>query len=121
MSIRVIHDIDDLANDMVGIVRRAPKDMSKVVREGVKVGTQVARTNAKRSAGPHGKNYFKRVTGEMTGPLEGEFGPHGDVAGNAVGAGWRNGGPNTDLARAADVIGPAFAKKVGNLPDEWFW
>lgn len=121
MGIRVIHDIDDLASDLAGIATRAPKDMRKVVREGIKIGNQVARKSAKASAGPHGKNYYKRISAEMTGPLQGEFGPHGDVSGNAVGAGWRHGGPNTDLPRAADVVGPAFAKKVARLPDGWFW
>lgn len=121
MQIRVIHDIGDLANDLAGIARRVPKDLNKTVREGIKVGNQVARTNAKRAAGPHGSNYYKRISAEMTGPLTGEFGPHGDVAGNAVGAGWRHGGPNTDLARAGDVIGPALGKKVAALADEWFW
>lgn len=121
MQIRVHHTIGDLADDLRGIAVRAPKDMNRTVREGIKVGNRVARTYAKRSAGPHGKNYYKRISAEMTGLLEGEFGPHGDVDDNAVGAGWRNEGPNTDLARTADVIGPAFAKKVRELPDEWFW
>lgn len=119
MRVRVVHDIDDLANDMLDIAKRAPKDMVAVVREGVKVGTVVARDNAKASSGVHGKNYFKRITGESHG-LIGEFGPHGDVT-KAVGAGWRNGPGNHDLARAADLIGPSFAQEVRALPSKWFW
>lgn len=126
-SVRVTHSIGDLASDLTGIAKKARPDMVKVVREGVKVGTSLARDYAKESSGVHGKNYYKRISGEMFGVVEfggvggisGEYGPHD--GGTPVGAGWRHAPPNTDLTRSADVIGPAFVGEVRRLPDKWFW
>lgn len=120
-TVRVLHGIDDLASDMAAIPPKAIKDMSGAVRRNVKLGNGTARRYAREASGPHGLNYFKRITSEMTGPLEGEYGPTGDVAGNAVGAGWRNGPPNTDLARSLDIVGPTFERDVRGLPGRWFW
>lgn len=125
--IRVIHGIDDLASDMAKIPVTARKDMVGVVREGIKVGASLARDNAKRSSGPHGKRYYKRITSEMHGAvtfggvtgISGEWGPHD--GGLPVGAGYRHGPPNMDLANSADVVGPAFYGEVKRLPEKWFW
>lgn len=121
MRIRVEHSIGDLAADAAKIPVRAKRGMVDVVRTNVRQGNTLARRFAREKAGPHGKNYYKRITSEMTGPLEGEYGPTGDVAGKAVGAGWRNGPPNTDLARSADVQGPQLAKDAGDVLDGLFW
>lgn len=126
-SIRVIHDIDDLASDIIGIAKKARPDMVKVVREGVKVGTSLARDYAKESSGIHGKNYYKRISGQMFGVvafggaagISGEWGPHD--GGLPVGGGWRHSTPNTELDRSADQVGPAFVGEVRRLPDRWFW
>lgn len=130
-SIRVTHDIGDLANDCASIARGARKDMVKVVREGIKVGASVARDNAKRSSGKHGKHYPKSITAEMNGivsfggaaGISGEYGP--DIArpqgGMSFEFGSRNQPPHLDLARSADLIGPSFAQEVSRLPDRWFW
>lgn len=95
--------------------------MRAVVAHHTEAGNAVARRFARESAGPHGKNYFKRITWELNSPLEGEYGPTGDVVGNAVGAGWRNGPPNTDLPRSADIQGPKFADDAGDILDQAFW
>lgn len=126
-AIRVVHSIGDLASDMTGIAQKARPDMVKVVREGVKVGTSLARDYAKEASGPHGKAYYKRITGEMHGVvsfggasgISGEWGPHD--GGTPIGGGWRHGAPNTELARSADVVGPALVGEVRRLPDKWFW
>lgn len=120
-SIRVVHDIDDLANDLAAIPPKMRKQGNAVVRRSIREGNAFARGYARAASGVHGKNYFKRLSAEMTGPLEGEYGPHGDVVGNAVGAGWRHGPPNTDLEKSQDVIGPRFAKSVGEMIDGLFW
>ena len=120
-SIRVEHTLHDLARDCERVAVKARKRMVTVVPKQIKQGNAAAQRFARAAAGPHGTNYYKRITAEMTGALSGEFGPTGDVAGNAVGAGWRNGGPNTDLAKAADIQGPKFAKAAGDILDGLFW
>lgn len=118
-TIRVIHGIDDLASDMAEIPVKFVKDGSKVVRTNVREGTAQAKVYAREESGPHGANYYKRISGEMTGALSGEWGPHD--GGLPVGGGWRHSVPNTELARSADVIGPQFAGDVGDMVDGLFW
>lgn len=117
MSIRVIHDLDDLAEDLRTIATTTKARMVGVVRDNVALGERTAQRFAKQSSGPHGLNYFKRITGEMTGDLEGEYGPH---AGNMIGGGWRH-GENTDLPRSQDIVGPKFAKDISDMVDDLFW
>lgn len=117
--VRVTHTIGNLASDMTKIATTTKPKMAKVVRRNVEQGNRLARTFAKERSGIHGKNYFKRITGEMTGPLEGEYGPHD--GGVPVGAGYRHGPPNTDLERSLDIQGPKFAKDVSDEADGLFW
>lgn len=131
MRVRVVQGIDELADDMLDIAKRARGDMVKVVREGIKVGNQVAKDNAKRSAGKHGKHYHKAFSAEMNGIVEfggvagisGEYGP--DSAKPQGGMSFENGSvnqpPHRDLAKSADLIGPSFAQEVRELPSRWFW
>src|SRR5690349_1822783 len=110
--LRVEHTIDALLADEKQILARARGDMSRTVRKNVAEGLRLAKNFAIESSGPHGKLYYKRITGEMTSPLTGEYGPHGVVDNNAVGASWRHGAPNTDLPRSADIVGPKFSHDV---------
>lgn len=131
MKIRVIHDIDDLANDMAAIARGARRDMVGVVRDGIRAGNMVAKDYARISAGTHGKHYHRAFTAEMNGivsfggvaGISGEYGP--DIAKPQGGMSFENGSvnqkPHRDLARSADLIGPSFAQEVRALPDRWFW
>lgn len=118
-TVRVTHTIDNLAADCAKIAQTTKPKMAKVVRRNVEQGTKLARRFAQESSGIHGKNYFKRITGEMTGLLEGEYGPHD--GGTPVGAGYRHGPPNTDLERSLDIQGPKFAKDVSDEADGLFW
>jgi hypothetical protein len=130
-SVRVTHHIGDLAADLRYIARTARGDMRGVVREGIKVGAVVARDYAKESAGEHGKHYPNAITAEMgrdfngygTGIIQGEYGP--DIAKPqgemSFEGGSRNQPPHNDLAKSADLIGPAFQGEVSRLPDRWFW
>lgn len=120
-SIRVQHTIDPLLGDMTRITRTAKADMAVVVKRNVRQGRIEAQKIAQAKAGPHGKNYHKRITDEMVDPLTGVYGPTGTVVENAVGASWRGGPSNVDLAESADIQGPRFAKDVADLPDKWFW
>ena len=137
--IRVIHGIDDLADDMRGIAVGARRDMVKVVREGIRVGNTVARDNAKRSSGKHGKHYLRSFTSEMKlygalGLIVGEYGPDADMVvqgkkgafnpgGMASGfeGGSRHSPPHNDIAKSFDLIAPAFAGEVSRTVDGWFW
>lgn len=123
MRIKVTHSLDDLADDLETIVRRAPRDMAKVVREGIRAGNMVARDFARESAGAHGKHYHRAFSAEMTGRTTGEYGPDAAMpqGGMSFEHGSRNQPPHLDLARSADLIGPSFAQEVRKLPDDWFW
>jgi hypothetical protein len=130
-QVRVSHSIGRLAADVADIPARARIDMRDTTREGVRTGNSVAVGNAKRSAGKHGKHYHKALSWEMrptfsgfgTTIISGEYGP--DIAkpqgGMSFETGSRNQKPHLDLARSADIIGPAFAGEVRQLPDRWFW
>lgn len=116
--IRVTHSIDALAKDCAKIPAKAAPRMTKVVKKNVEQGNKVAQGIAQRKAGPHGKAAFNRLTAEMLGPLEGEFGWTGE---ELVGVGFRNGPPNTDLAKAADLQGPKFANDASSIFRGLFW
>ena len=119
--VSVQHGIDDLRSDLSAIPSQMVKQGTKIVRTNTREGRDQARMYARESSGPHGKNYFKRITDEMVGALEGEYGPEGVVEGNAVGGGWRHAAANTDLPRSVDVIGPQFADDIGEMVDGLFW
>lgn len=119
MCIDVNEGIHDLADDLSDIAVGAKPAMRGVIRDGLKVGTALAKEYAKASAGPHGKAYYKRISSEMTGALEGEFGPSGTPKSEFVGVGFRH-GVNTDLPRAADVVGPSFLRSVDDAIGDLF-
>jgi hypothetical protein len=122
-TIRVHHDIGDLADDMASIVRRVRPDMRGVVKDGIRVGRDLARANAKRTAGAHGKHYPKAITAEMGTGISGEYGPDSALpqGGMSFEHGSRNQPPHNDLAKSADVVGPSFLRSVDDRVGEWFW
>lgn len=119
-SIRVTNDLSGLARDTAAIATTGKAAMVPVVARYGQMGNSAARRFARQRSGPHGANYFKRLTAEMRTPLSWEYGPEGDVVENAVGAGWRNGPANTDLERSMDYVGPKFADAVGKTADRLF-
>lgn len=120
MRIVVHGDIEGLAVDLTAIAIEAKADMASTVHRNAEAGARYAQGIARSKAGPHGKNYYKRIGAEMTGPLTAEYGPEGDPKTNFVGVGFRH-GRNTDLEQSADIIGPRFARDVERLGDRWFW
>lgn len=118
-TVHVSHSIGDLARDMARIPAKAIREGGKVVRKNGREGTTLAKRFAQELSGPHGTAYFKRISGESTGALEYEYGPH--AGGVPVGGGWRHGTPNTELERSLDVIGPKFAKGIDAMVDDLFW
>lgn len=131
MQVRVQHDIDDLANDLLGIAKKVKPEMKAVVREGIQTGNVVARDIARPLSGRHAKNYPKTFSSEMHGALSaltggelisGEFGPAGgEQAFLPLERGNRNTKPQLALARAADLIGPSFGQEVAGRTERWFW
>lgn len=117
-----------LEGDLRDLAKRSDRDLRDVVREGIRQGNRVAKDSAKRTAGAHGKHYHRAFTEEMhpsagMGTYSGEYGPDESKpqGGMSFERGSRNQPPHLDLAKSADAIGPAFAKKVSALPDRWFW
>lgn len=124
------HTVGDLTRDLSRLPARSIRDMKATVREGVIVGNTVAKDNARRTAGRHGKHYPKAFTWEMSsfygfggGNIVGEYGPVIDrpQGGMSFEGGSRNQPPHNDLAKSADLIGPVFQREVRALPDRWFW
>ena len=114
----VIHGIDDLASDLAAIPVKFARKAPGIVKRNAVAGNKLAQGFAKERSGRHGKNFWKRYTSEMTGPLEGEFGPH--AGGTPVGGGYRTDGPNLDLPNSADLIGPKLANDVSDLVGDLF-
>jgi len=121
-------DLSDLVADFKTMRAEARPKMRNVVREGVKAGTVLAKDNAERSAGEHGKWYPKAITGEMTPSLfgnliAGEYGPErGRMQGEmSFEFGSRNQKPHLDLARSADIIGGSLAREAREMLDDLFW
>lgn len=127
-SVRVTHGIGDLSRDMARIPAKAAKDMVGAVRDGVRVGGLLARENAKRSSGTHGKHYPKAITWDRS--VRGAFGVYLSEYGPELGRpqgemsfefGSRNQKPHLDLARSADIVGPALAREIREKSEDWFW
>lgn len=117
-SIRVTHNgVADLARDMDKVFVRSEKAFAATTRRNLAAGTKLARRFALEAAGPHGKDYYKRISGEMTGPYSGEYGPEGIPKTDFVGVGFRH-GVNLDLPNSADIIGPKFAKDINADVDD---
>lgn len=105
--------------------------MTAVVRDGARAGNLLAKDNAKRTAGRHGKHYPNAMSAETksaffgfgAGVYSAEYGP---VVGRLQGSmsfefGSRNQPPHFDLAKSADVIGPSLAQEVRQGLDRMFW
>lgn len=120
MQIHVTSTIGDLADDLRAAVFIGKKDFPKVVRTNLREGIAQAKVFARESAGPHGKDYYKRISGEMHGLLSAEFGPAGTPKTEFVGVGFRH-GHNLDLPRTADIIGPQMAGDASDVLDSMFW
>lgn len=129
-NVRVVHDIGDLANDMVAISKRVRPEMREVVRDCITEGNRVAKANAKRTAGVHGKHYHRAFSASMHrglglfgNAISGEYGPDASKpqGGMSFERGSRNQPPHNDLAKSADLIGARLELKVGLRVNGWFW
>ena len=120
MRIRVTHNIDDLASDLAQIPALALRDANAAVNHAKDVGNKRAQAIARAEAGPHGRDYWKRLSAEMVGPLSAEYGPTGPPKTDYVGVSG-TAGAQRDLARSAPVAGRALAEQIREAMDGWFW
>lgn len=129
--VTVFHTIDRLFDDLKAMPAREAKEMTAVVRDGARIGNQLAKDHARRTAGKHGKHYPNSMSSELIGRFgystgtnySAEYGP---VVGRRQGSmsfehGSRNQPPHFDLARSADEISPALHREVRAALDRLFW
>ena len=122
MRIRVsgIEGIADLGDDLKLIPRTARLRGNALVLKHAEIGNDIARGIAKKAAGKHGRNYYKRLSAEATGFWEAEFGPEGPPKSDYVGVSGTEGAMR-DLEKAAERVAPRFARDAGKLLDSLFW
>lgn len=133
MTIRVEHSgITDLASDLRKIPVIAAKDMTGIVKDGARIGGLEARANAKRTSGTHGKHYPSAITWDRSASTffgfggaayQAEYGPESSRKQGEMSFehGSRNQPPHHDLAKSADLVGPAMAGELRSAMDDWFW
>jgi hypothetical protein len=117
VHVKVRHRLDRLEADQNRAATEFLPKAHRAVKQSTDFGRDLARALAREKAGPHGKAFHKRINSEMTGPLEGEFGPDGTPKTEFVGVGYRH-GRNTDLEKAADRVGPDLAARVRRILSE---
>lgn len=129
-GVRVVHDIDDLANDLVAISKRVRPEMRVCVNEAAREGNKIAKASAKRTAGAHGKHYHKafgveahRGLGLFGNSISAEYGPNANMrqGGMSFERGSRNQPPHNDLAKSAPIALDKLELKVGLRVNGWFW
>lgn len=116
MRVRVVGGVGDLARDLAAAPPKFIRSASSTVRRNAVEGNKIAQRLSRQKAGPHGKNFYKRMTSEMTGPLTAEYGPEGSPKTEFVGVGFRS-GENLDLPNSADLIGPKVADELGDAAE----
>jgi hypothetical protein len=124
MGTHIVHSLDDLERDMREIATTFKPRMAGEVRDVAKDGNTAARRLARRSAGKHGKHYFKAFSAERRTPLSWEWGPDSAMpqGGMSFERGSRNQPPHHDLAQAADQHGAAdLARRANHVLDRLFW
>lgn len=132
-GLRVVENtLGDFADDLAAIPGKSLRDMRSCVRDGIRVGNDVAKGYARVSSRRHGRLYPRAFSAEMHGAqsslgggalVSGEYGPDASLPQGDMEfeEGSRNQPAHHDLARSTDVIFPAFLGEVRRLPDNWFW
>ena len=124
MATRIYHSLDDLERDMKTIATTFKPRAAEQVRDVARDGNKVARRLARRSAGAHGKHYFKAMSTERQTPLSWEYGPDAAMpqGGMSFEHGSRNQPPHHDLAKSADIHGANdLAARMDRVLDRLFW
>ena len=118
MRVRMTSTLPDWIATLEIAATQAKALLPHVVAENAKDGRDAAKIFARRAGGPHGQHYYKRIEAEQLAPMAWEYGPSNVIGTNYIGAGFRH-GRNRDLARSADIVGPAMARDVSRLAAKW--
>lgn len=125
MPTRIVHSLADLERDLRTIATTFKPRAAEQVRDVAQDGNKAGRRLARRSAGKHGKHYFKAFSVERRQALSYEWGPDADMpqGGMSFERGSRNQPPHHDIAQAADQHGaPDLSRRVNRLVlDRLFW
>lgn len=125
--------VTDLASDMAGLPPKIARDSIKTVRDGIRVGNALAKANARRTSGSHGKHHHRAYSAEMHGLTQniasqgftysGEYGPDAGKpqGGMSFEEGSRNQRPHRPLGRTIPMVAPAFHAEYARKIDGWFW
>lgn len=114
--------ITEMAVEFTSLPNRSTRAAARGVSDAAAMGHRVARSNARRTAGRHGKHYPRAITKERNDALglSWVYGP--DVAlrqgGMSFEFGSRNQKPHLDLARSADIIRPELTRVVDAIMRE---
>lgn len=131
-QVKVTSHLDGLVADLEEIAEKAPVELKQLVKDGIRVGNDLAKANARVTSRRHARKYPGTFTSSMNPDqrfadvkiYNGEYGPlpkgQGLLA-SILENGSRNNPPHKDLARSADVIGPALDREVGDVVDGLFW
>ncbi len=108
-------EIKRLARHLDGARFRVQTEARQELRKGAQSLERRWRTNARRTAGRHGKHYPNAITFEQVGPLVFEVGPESarPQGGMSFEYGSRNQPPHLDGNRAADIVFPRVAQNLG--------
>jgi hypothetical protein len=129
MRVRVSHTLDDLERALVRGAARARPDCRDAMKDAVQTGNYIAKQNAKRTAGRHGKHYPKAFSWEVNASLfggAGVIGIYGPEVGPRQGRmsfeeGSRNQPPHNDLEKTRNHAAGLLAQNVRAKMDNWFW
>lgn len=124
MGTRIVHSLGDLESDLRTIATTFKARAAVGVRDVARDGNREARRLARRSAGSHGKHYFKAFSAERRTPLSWEWGPDSAMpqGGMSFERGSRNQPPHHDIAQGADLHGAdELARRTRSVLDDLFW
>lgn len=133
MQVKVSSTLGEFSRVCVEASKVCQREMRGVVEDGVKLGNQLGRANARRTAPPHGKRYPNAFTWEMSGTYrsafassnvyQGTYGPDAALpqGGMSFEHGSRNQPPHNDLAKSADYVGPRMPATARRRLDLVFW
>jgi hypothetical protein len=108
--------ISETARDLQAAAVSIPTEGSAIVHRNGERTNRIARSISRKKAGPHGENFFKRITAEMTGPLTSEIGPSALIGTRYVGVGG-SAGVDRDLDEALAKAAPKFHKDAADFMD----
>lgn len=107
--------IDETIRDLEAVPGEIHGKGVAIVHRNGERANRLARNIAKRKAGPHGKDFFKRISAEQTG-LSVEIGPSALLGLRYVGVSGSE-GVGRDLDETLVKVVPKFAKDAEDLMD----